>query len=311
MAKKSELTLEELTAQKLRRSNGWTRFWAIVLAFVLVGGVAFFANNQAKKANEAAEAEASSLAAEYANSNSGGQSWNDGSASGGDSAAAGDANAPASSEAEEAVKAINAATAEAAKASYSWTRKCDFTRAIDVGSATETLNGIIHRVDSNADLNSVVGGFIGRGDKQATYSAGADAKETFGNANYALKATQLKASDLQELKVDGSTYTFKLANADNAQKDGSTALNRLTDDFITQQEVADGIKDALGSLSFLLSVKSADVSFTDIEVTVVLKDGKLESLHYYYLMDVKKLELSVATGTGAGYVDATYNNFVY
>lgn len=312
MAKKSELTLEELTAQKIRRSNGWTRFWAIVLAFVLVGGVAFFANNQAKKANEAAEAEASSLAAEYANSNSGGQSWNDGSASGGDSAAAGDANAPASSEAEAAVKAINAATAQAANAGYSWARKCELTRAIDVGSATETLNGIIHRVDSNADLNSVVGGFIGRGDKNATYTAGADAKETFGNANYALKATQLKASDLQELKVEGNTYTFKLANAANPQKDGSTPLNRLTDDFITQQEVADGIKDALGILSSLISVKSSDVSFTDIAVTAVLTDdGKLESLHYYYVMDVKKLELSVATGTGAGYVDATYNNFVY
>lgn len=310
MAKKSELTLEELTARKIRRSNGWTRFWAIVLALVLVSGVAYFANNQAKKANEAAEAEASSLAAEYANSNAGGQSWSDGSASG-DSGSA-DANAPASSEAEAAVKAINAATAQAANAGYTWARKCELTRAIDVGSATETLNGIIHRVDSNADLNSVVGGFIGRGDKNATYTAGADAKETFGNANYALKATQLQASDLQELKVDGNTYTFKLANADNPQKDGGTPLNRLTDDFITQQEVADGIKEALGFLSSLLSVKSSDVSFSEIEVTVVLTDdGKLESLHYYYVMDVKKLELSVATGTGAGYVDATYNNFVY
>ena len=60
MAKKSELTLEELAARKIRRSNGWTRFWAIVLALVLVSGVAYFANNQAKKANEAAGAGASS-----------------------------------------------------------------------------------------------------------------------------------------------------------------------------------------------------------------------------------------------------------
>ena len=188
MAKKSELTLEELAARKIRRSNGWTRFWAIVLALVLVSGVAYFANNQAKKANEAAEAEASSLAAEYANSNAGGQSWNDGSASGDNGSA--NANAPASSEAEAAVKAINAATAQAANAGYTWARKCELTRAIDVGSATETLNGIIHRVDPNADLNSVVGGFIGRGEKNATYTAGADAKETFSNANDALKATQ-------------------------------------------------------------------------------------------------------------------------
>ena len=121
MAKKSELTLEELAARKIRRSNGWTRFWAIVLALVLVSGVAYFANNQAKKANEAAEAEASSLAAEYANSNAGGQSWNAGSASGDNGSA--NANAPASSEAEAADRAINAATAQAANAGDTWARQ--------------------------------------------------------------------------------------------------------------------------------------------------------------------------------------------
>ncbi len=220
-----------------------------------------------------------------------------------------DANAPASNEAEEAAKAINAATSAAASKGYDWHRVCEITKPIDVGNATDSLNTIIHKVDSNADLNSVVGGFIGRGDKKNTYTAGADAKETFGNANYQLMATKLTAADLQDLKVDGNKYTFKLADAANPQKDGSTSLNRLTNDFITQTEVAQGIKDGLGAFSALLSLKSADVLFTNIEVAVEIQDGNLVSLEYKYYMDVKELKLSIATGTGGGEVNATYNNF--
>ena len=116
---------------------------------------------------------------------------------------------------------------------------------------------------------------------------------------------------MQGLKVEGDTYTFKLADASNPQKDGGTSLHRLTDDFITQDEVAQGIKDGLGALSALVSVKSSDVVFKNIEVTVVIKEGKLESLSYKYDMVVNKLALNVATGVGNGYVDASYSNFVY
>lgn len=48
---KVELTLEELKERKIRRSNGWTRFWAIVLAFVLVAGVTGVAYKQADTKN--------------------------------------------------------------------------------------------------------------------------------------------------------------------------------------------------------------------------------------------------------------------
>ena len=235
------------------------------------------------------------------------QSWDNGDSNSNSNSA--DSNAPVSNEAEEAAKAINAATSAAASKGYDWHRVCEITKPIDVGNATDSLNTIIHKVDSNADLNSVVGGFIGRGDKKNTYTAGADAKETFGNANYQLMATKLTAADLQDLKVDGNKYTFKLADAANPQKDGSTSLNRLTNDFITQTEVAQGIKDGLGAFSALLSLKSADVLFTNIEVAVEIQDGNLVSLEYKYYMDVKELKLSIATGTGGGEVSATYNNF--
>ena len=305
---KVELTLEELKERKIRRSNGWTRFWAIVLAFVLVAGVTGVAYKQADTKNAEIEERLSEIDEQAA-----AQQSFDGAAADNNSATpngGADANAPASDEATAAAKAINDATATAANAGYDWARKCDLEK-IDVGNATDTINGIIKRVDSNADLNSVVGGFIGRGDKKNTNTAGADPKEIFGNANYKLKATSLQAGDLQGLKVEGDTYTFKLADASNPQKDGGTSLNRLTDDFITQDEVAQGIKDGLGALSALVSVKSSDVVFKNIEVTVVIKEGKLESLSYKYDMVVNKLALNVATGVGNGYVDASYSNFVY
>ena len=316
---KVDLTPEEIIEKKTRRSNGWTRFWAIVLALVLVAGVTVVSTKQAQKANEAAAAELSSLAEENnknavavnsSNTGSGTQSWDDGSASGsGDNAVA--QTPEQADQAAEAANAINAATAAGVNAaSYKWERHCTIDN-INVGDKTEDINGIIHRIDSNADLNSVVGGFLGKGDKENTYTKGDDVKEKFGKENYALIATSLQPGDLQGLKVEGNTYTFTLPNASNPQKDQSQALSRLTNDFITQQEVADGIKDALGALSFLLSVKSADVEFNNIQVKAVIKDGKLESLHYSYHMDVKSLALSVATGTGNGDIEATYSNFVY
>lgn len=311
MAKKSELTLEELTARKIRRSNGWTRFWAIVLALVLVSGVAYFANNQAKKANEEAEAEASSLAAEYANSNAGVQSWSDGSASGGNNSAA-----PVSNEAEEAAKAINEATAAAAAAGYTWNRTSEFTKDIDVGGSTATnaINTVIQAVDSNANINSVVGGFIGIGTKDATIAKGADAAEAIGyhGDSYKLKATSLEAADLQGLTKNGDTYTFTLTNAETPKKDGSTALNRLTDDIVTQEEVSAEIQEQVGSS---ITVSSLVGTYSNIKVEVTITDGKLQKLTYSYDAEVTELGLKVAIltvkGTGAMHTEATYSDFVY
>ena len=63
---KEVLTPEEIAAKKVRRSNGWTRFWAIVLALVLVGGSTVFAKTQADKANEEAAKQQEELASQRA-----------------------------------------------------------------------------------------------------------------------------------------------------------------------------------------------------------------------------------------------------
>lgn len=311
---KVELTPEELADRKVRRSNGWTRFWAIVLALVLVAGTTVFATNQAKTANEEAAAEAESRLAEQnavaVNSNST-QSWDDGGSS---SSNGSDTAAPASDEAAEAVKAINAATAAAEKAGYSWTRTSKYTKDVDVGNATDTLNKIIKGVDSNADVNSVVGGFIGIGTKEATIAKGEDAATVidYHGESYKLKATSLQASDLQNLKVDGDTYTFTLPDANTPKKDGSTAISRLTDDIVIQEEVATEIQEQVGSA---ITVTSLVGIYSNINVKVVITDGKLVEMTYSYDADVSELGLKVAIvnvkGTGAMHTEATYSNFVY
>ncbi len=344
MAKKEKLPLtpEQLAAKNERKAQKRKLFGttflkalAVMLSILLVYSIVYIAFGQGTTIVQKVVSNGSSSQGGGSSYNGGGSSSNSGSSSSnsgssssnnggsaapvdnggsaapvdnGGSSDSGDASA---NDAAAIAEKINAATAKAVGAGYDWYRNCT-VEDIDVGSATDTLNGIIKRVDENADLNSVVGGFLGRGEKNETIAKGEDATEKTGSANYPIKATSLQADDLQGLQVNGNTYSFTLANASNPQKDNSTPLARLTNDFITHQEVADGVKDAMGALSFLLSVKSSDVTFSDIKVTVTLDDaGNLTELTYSYYMDVTKLELSVATGTGHGNIEGKYSNFVY
>lgn len=233
----------------------------------------------------------------------------DGSTSG-DTGSTGATNATA-----DAVKILNTATAKAAKGNYKWERKCYLTNPIDVGNATGTLNDIIHRVDENASLDSVVGGFLGvtGGPNDPAWDdevkGGQFTKNPKLKSDYLMKAFALTESDVTNCKVNGNTYTLTLKNCSNPQKDGSNALNHVTNDFITLSEVQKGVADALGSLSFLLKVKSANVEFSKITVVAEIDNGNLKSVQISYFMDVKSLELSVATGKGAGNVECKYSNF--
>ena len=181
MAKKEkvQLTPEEIADRKIRRSNGWTRFWAIFLSFVIVAGV--FGIARSKGLSSASSDETTTTVNGGAANASNSSSWDDGSSNSGTSSNAstpassdnaGSANA-GSSDAASVATLINNATKAAvdAKAGYDWERHCTVDN-IDVGSATNILNKIIQGVDSNSDLNSVVGGFLGRGDKKETCPKG-------------------------------------------------------------------------------------------------------------------------------------------
>lgn len=222
----------------------------------------------------------------------------------------------------DAVKLLNDATAQAAKAGYDWSRKCYYTDdgALQVKTnkgkdATDILNSAINTVDSNATLDSVVGGFLditGKSDPLAAKKAkGSDSAPEGMKDKFLLKATSLTEADVVKFDQSGNTYKFQLSTCDNPQKDGGNALHRATNDFITQTEVADDISKAIS----VIKVNSSDIQYTDIVIVAEIKDGKLASLSLNYLMDVKTLDLKViitnVVGNGKGRVEEVYKNFVY
>ena len=182
MAKKQkvELTPEEKAAKKLRHSNGWVRFWAIVVALALTAGIYGLASKTAGKESAATGTVAASGSSTGSSSSSSGSSSGSSSSSSsgasassssGASASAGDSSGAAAAassgvDAAAAAEAINAATAKAVAAGYHWTRSAQYTQPVDVGSATSGLNTLIKGIDPEASLDSVVGGFIGIGDKE-------------------------------------------------------------------------------------------------------------------------------------------------
>ena len=330
MAKKQkvELTPEEKAAKKLRHSNGWVRFWAIVVALALTAGIYGLASKTASKETAATgTATASGSATGSSSSSSGSSSGSSSSSSSGASASSSSSGASASAgdssgaaaaassgvDAAAAAEAINAATAKAVAAGYHWTRSAQYTQPVDVGSATSGLNTLIKGIDPEASLDSVVGGFIGIGDKEMDIEKGGSAAEQidYHGENYALQATSLKAEDLKNLKVDGNTYTFEVENATSPQTDKSTAMSRLTNDILTQSMVDSEIKNFISAAK----INSATIEYTNIKATVVIEDGNLKEFKYSYDGNVAELNIKVSfisvSGKGAMHVDGAYTNFVY
>ena len=330
MAKKQkvELTPEEKAAKKLRHSNGWVRFWAIVVALALTAGIYGLASKTASKETAATgTATASGSSTGSSSSSSGSSSGSSSSSSSGASASSSSSGASASAgdssgaaaaassgvDAAAAAEAINAATAKAVAAGYHWTRTAEYTEPVDVGNATSALNKIIQGIDSEADLNSVVGGFIGIGDKEMDIAKGGNAAEQieYHGENYALQATSLQASDLKNLKVDGNTYTFEVENASSPQTDKSTAMSRLTNDILTQDQVSTEIKNFVSAAN----VNSAAIEYSNIKATVVIEDGTLKEFKYSYDGKVTDLNIKIAivsvNGKGAMHVEGAYTNFAY
>lgn len=323
MAKnKPVLTPEELEAKNARKEEkrkifGETFFksLAVLMSIVLVYSIVYIAFGQGTTIEQKVVTQGTS------NTGNGGAAQG-GSSTGGNTAGGATSNtgtssdAPASdaSEAKTVADALNSATKAVvdSKAGYDWARKCEYTTPIDVGNATDTLNKVIHMVDKNADLNSVVGGFLGVGDKKLTIKKGEDAAAAidYHGTNYALKATSLKPEDIKGLKVDGDSFEFTLDNVTTPAKDGSNSLSRFTNDIITKDEVEAEIKAQVS----VVTVNSLDGEYTNIKIKGTITDGKLVSLEYETStsakLALKALGIGI-NGSGAIHTTASYKNFVY
>lgn len=346
MAKKT-LTPEQAeikAMKKEKKSQNWTKFWAIVLAAALTFGVVAMGKNAAQKAIDEATANSNAVvdndnavnneggddmfggtvdnsgttdnsgatdnSGTTDNSgatNNGGSTDNSGATNNsGSTNNGGNTQQSAQMTKADAIKAVNEATAKAAKASYHWKRTGTFTEDIDLGSslATSMVNGIITAVDPNATLNSVVGGFLGIGDKEADVVNGA-APEGMSE-KYLLKAMTLTEADVASWKVDGNKYMIQVKNT--ASPNVGSAMDKATNDYITVEEV----NTSIASLTDAISVKdSSTANYTSIAIVATIENGQLTNMTLSYNFSAS-LDLSIGfTGTGAAKISAEYSNFKY
>ncbi len=202
---------------------------------------------------------------------------------------------------------LNAETAKAAKGSYKFNRTCSYVNPIDVGNMTGALNKVIKMVDKNSDLNSVVGGFLGIGNKTGNFP-----KDT-PDEDYQIKASKITEADLQNFSYDAATgtYSFTLANAANPKKTNATPISRFMNDFITHEEVDSGIKDTAGNL---IKLKETNVNYTNIKATVKVVNGKIAEITYQYDF-AATLSLSIiggeVNGSGSAKTKGAFTNIAY
>ncbi len=206
----------------------------------------------------------------------------------------------------EFVAFLNAETAKIAKSgSYSLKRDCEYTVPIDVGSATGILNSIISAIDPNSNLNTVVGGFLGIG----TTTGDLPKQKGDVNVNYQLKAANLSEGDLASFSAADGVYSFTLPTATNPQKNSSAPIAKLTNDFITHNEVAEGIAD----FTQAITLKESNVNYKNIKVEVKVVDGKIANIKYSYDFDATLALRAGLTinGSGAAKTTGVYSAIKY
>ncbi len=313
--------------KKAKKSENWTKFWAILLAAVLTFGIV----SLGKSAGEDAAAAATTATGESTeaavsddsgsddvdfgtgSTDAGSTGSTDAGSTGGSTGSAGGSTAGAAdTSTADAVALLNKVTAAAANGSYNWKRVSDYTEdgAIDVGNATDTLDGIIKGVDENASLDSVVGGFLGIGTKEAAVVNGKLPAEGM-NEQHLLVGTKLTEADIQKFAKQGDVYMFQIKACSNPKKDGSNPLSRATNDFFTHEEVVKGISDAVGSA---LTVDSSDVKYSAIVLKATITGDKLTNFELSYTfsatLNLKAVVVPI-TGKGKATNNAVYSNIAY
>ena len=331
--------LEKKAAKRKLFFGTFTKALAFFLAIAMVYSLAIIAFTPATVApttgNNVQSGNTSNGFDDYDDGSSNAGTGDAGTNDAGNAGNAGNAGGSAANNSKNAeyVKLLNDATAKAASMGYNWERMAAFENPEnplqvldkDGKDASDSLNSIIALVDDKATISGVVGGFLDIPQDGKPYTAKVakgQTKDVEGmrgkEDKFLLKGAALTASDLAgDVAVNGNTYTFKLVNCKNPQKDSKNAIHHVTNDFITIGEVRDGVAGALGNFSSRLKINDSTVNYDSIVVVAVIENGALKSMKVDYRMDVTELNLVAdliitkipMTGKGAGKISMTYNNF--
>lgn len=204
----------------------------------------------------------------------------------------------------------------------------------NIGPQTQTVNKMLLLRGTNLDY--VVGAFNGcQLDSEGyilpiTYNVAkgktaaeaiAAAKYDASYANYGLKPTALTADDIALVDVDllNCTYTFMLKDVDNPNRRADCGLNRFTDDYLVQPEVAARMQSATAVTEVAnspLKLTDLDTKYSGITVTAQFNPltEQLESLTYIYTTYAKFTVRTNAVQV-TGYTELMtmneYTNFYY
>lgn len=204
----------------------------------------------------------------------------------------------------QAAELLRTYTKQAANGGYTVDGSCKITRDVDVGSATAVLNNIIHSVDPNADVNSVVGSFLGVGERCYTVRAG----EAVGQ--YDLQTSTFSEADIAEYRQEDNVLYIRLKDCKNPQKNGTQTLSKVTSAFPTEKEVRKAMQEQVGSA---ITVSDLTSKVSDILLTVTLSNSGISSIRLHYVNDLTlKMGISAVSmsGTGELTTDILYSDFV-
>ena len=335
MAKKEkrELTPEELEAKKIkkqRKSDRWTKFWAIVLALALVAGVSYFAKGQADKAvaaaQEAAEQQGDSTDTNAVtpgtntvtpstntntntnttpsstpssdSSSTPADSSSDNSSTPADNGGSetpadnGGSETPAANDAASVANLVNSAMAAAANAGYTWTRTGNITQ-LNVPSK-DALNKIINGVSEGSTVESVVGGFLGaKGSPESlTVAAGQTPMNEEGTDTY---------YHWDHYKIIATSITAD--DIQNLSVNGSEYSFTIPacqnpapgsagfSRFTNDYVTLDQVNSELAANIKGVSVSEMTATFGPMNVKMTIDNGKVTALHYDYVASVNPLKL--------------------
>lgn len=153
---------------------------------------------------------------------------------------------------------INSETAKAAKGTYNWERVCEYTKELSVSS------GLTGAVKPTVDK------LLGVGTSNGTNK---DADK------YGIIPMGLTASDIKSVKQTANSVTLVLNDATNPTADGNTAINHVSNDFVTLADVNNVIADS----GLDATVTNFKADYKNIEITAVVdSNGKPVSLTISY-----------------------------
>lgn len=204
----------------------------------------------------------------------------------------------------QAAELVRAYTQRAAVGGYAVNGVCKITKDVDVGSSTAVLNQIIQKVDPNADINSVVGAFLGTGEQSYTVCAG----ET-SVGRYDLQAFTFSEADIADYRQADNVLYIRLKDCKNPQKNGAQTLAKVTSAFPTEAEV----RAAMQEIGVPITVSKLTSNVSDILLTVTLSDSGLESVRLHFVNDLTlnlKMSMMPLNGTGQTTTDIVYSDFV-